>query len=74
MDNKYVAKEMIPVEVLKKELLGCQFAVQCDMGNSHEYERIRAIKNILQWIESPSYQERLSSCGYDTQDKKEKLE
>lgn len=55
----------IPVEALKQELAGCQFAVQCDMGSHYDYERIRAIKNILDWINSPSYFERLAHCGFE---------
>lgn len=65
MTKNSITKDMIPVEVLKAELTGCQFAIQCDMGNRYDYERIRAIKNILQWIDSPSYQERLSQCGFE---------
>ena len=61
MDNKV---KYIPVEVLKKELAGCKFAVQCDMGSHYDYERIRAIKNILDWIETPVFLERLSRCGF----------
>lgn len=62
MDNKV---KYIPVEVLKKELAGCQFAVQCDMGSHYDYERIRAIKNILDWIDTPVFLERLSRCGFE---------
>lgn len=62
MDNKV---KYIPVEVLKKELAGCQFAVQCDMGSHYDYERIRAIKNILDWIDTPVFLERLAHCGFE---------
>lgn len=62
MDNKV---KYIPVEVLKQELIGCQFAIQCDQGSSYEYDRIRAIKNILDWISSPSYLVQLSRCGFE---------
>lgn len=55
----------IPVEALKQELAGCQFAIQCDMGSHYDYERIRAIKNILDWIDTPSYAERLAHCGFN---------
>lgn len=55
----------IPVEALKQELAGCQLAVQCDMGGHYDYERIRAIKNILDWINSPSYLTRLAHCGFE---------
>lgn len=62
MDNKV---KYIPVEVLEQELIGCQFAIQCDQGSSYEYDRIRAIKNILDWVSSPSYLERLGRCGFE---------
>lgn len=52
MDNKV---KYIPVKALKQELAGCQLAIQCDQGSIYEYDRIRAIKNILDWINSPSY-------------------
>lgn len=55
----------IPVKALKQELVGCQFAVQCDMGSRYDYERIRAIKNILDWIDTPVFLERLSRCGFE---------
>ena len=62
MSNKI---KYIPVEALRQELIGCQFADQCDMAGRYEYERIRAIKNILDWIDSPSYLERLVHCGFE---------
>lgn len=40
--------EGLVVEALRQELIGCQFADQCDMAGRYEYERIRAIKNILE--------------------------
>lgn len=55
----------IPVEALKQELAGCQLAIQCDQGSTYEYDRIRAIKNILDWINSPSYLTRLAHCGLE---------
>lgn len=61
MDNKV---KYIPVEVLRQELIGCQLAIQCDQGSTYEYDRIRAIKNILDWINSPSYLTRLAHCGF----------
>lgn len=64
----------IPVEALKQELAGCQFAVQCDMGSHYDYERIRAIKNILDWIETPVFLERLSHCGFEVPVSKTELE
>lgn len=50
---------------MKQELAGCRFAVQCDMGGHYDYERIRAIENILAWINSPSYLNRLAHCGFE---------
>lgn len=61
MDNKV---KYIPVKALKQELAGCQLAIQCDQGSTYEYDRIRAIKNILDWINSPSYLTRLAHCGF----------
>lgn len=61
MDNKV---KYIPVKALRQELAGCQFAIQCDQGSTYEYDRIRAIKNILAWIDSPSYLTRLAHCGF----------
>lgn len=61
MDNKV---KYIPVEALRQELAGCQFAITCDQGSTYEYDRIRAIKNILAWIDSPSYLTRLAHCGF----------
>lgn len=55
----------IPVVALKQELAGCQLAIQCDQGSTYEYDRIRAIKNILDWINSPSYLTRLAHCGLE---------
>ena len=64
MNNKKKI-EYIPVKALKQELAGCQLAIQCDQGSTYEYDRIRAIKNILDWINSPSYFERLAHCGFE---------
>lgn len=55
----------IPVVALERELAGCHLAIQCDQGGRYEYERIRAIKNILDWVNSPSYLTRLAHCGFE---------
>lgn len=62
MDNKV---KYIPVKALRQELAGCQFAIQCDQGSTYEYDRIRAIKNILDWIDTPVFLERLAHCGFE---------
>ena len=56
-------KNSIPIEVLESEYYGCKFADQCDMGSRYDREKARAIKIILDWFKTPSYQDRLDSCG-----------
>ena len=56
-------KNSIPIEVLESEYYGCKFANQCDMGSRYDREKARAIKIILEGFKTPSYQDRLYSCG-----------
>ena len=56
-------KNSIPIEVLESEYYGCKLADQCDMGSRYDREKASAIKIVLEWFKTPSYQDRLYSCG-----------
>ena len=65
-------KNSIPIEVLESEYYGCKFANQCAMGSRYDIEKAQAIKIVLEWFKTPSYQDRLYSCGIkETQESEE---
>lgn len=49
---------VIPVKVLKAEVDGINFADQCDQASSHDFRLRNALREVLQWIETPAYRER----------------
>ena len=58
----------IPIEVIKAEINGINLANQCDMATSNDLRFKNALNMVLDWYNSPSYQDRLKSMRYINED------
>ena len=51
--------DVVPTEVIKREIEAIAFADQCDQASAYELRLKNALKLILEWRNTPAYQCRL---------------
>lgn len=56
------SKEVIPICVMERAIVGINNAEACDQAHSSDYELRRALKRVIEWYKAPCYQWELDAC------------
>lgn len=62
-----IPEGFIPIKVLESELSICKFVIQSCNGIVYDMVLSVSLSNVIDWINSPRFQDRLKSCAFSVE-------